>query len=305
MDKMKIRGKGCGRSMANKSNVFLFVTHSFSRETIDEFRKIRIAARGIGPCFILYHKKDGMPINHEILSLPHFIFTDKDISDLGDAPYFRKPINGKNGNTDLAIIKFFMENKYSHYWHIEYDVRFSGNWKDFFSYFSKAKEDFLACHIRRHNEERDWELWPMTAPSGKKAGTAKALRSFNPIYRISRRALNYIFRMYQKGWSGHNEALIPTLLYQGGFSLRDFGGSGKFVLAQDMNRFYTDSTTFHLYDGTMRCRPLHPFMFGVPKNKLIHPVKQLGMINLPKVFASFLFFKWKRTNKTRSGHSQH
>jgi hypothetical protein len=255
----------------NEQQVFLFLTHVYSKEIVKEFKKIKRATRALGPCFILYHQKTDAPIDRKILDLHPYIITESDLLKLSDAPYFAD--TRVSVKPDRSLIKFYSERKFSYYWLIEYDVRFSGNWKYFFRHFSKTKEDFLTSHIRRYQQEPEWLHW--TADHfDKKTELIKALRSFNPIFRISRPALDYIYKMYLDGWTGHYEALFPTLLFHGNFSIRDFGGTGEFVPPQDINQFYLGSTTCALLDGkTIRCYPSHLSLIGYPRNKLIHPVK--------------------------------
>ena len=238
----------------------------------------------MGECILLYQQKPGASIDRRFLSLPHCIMTDTDLIKLSAAPYFAdsqvclKP--------DRSLIKFAREHKFDYYWIIEYDVRFSGNWECFFRYFSESTDDFLTSHIRSYAQEPDWYFWQLDH-FDKKIDLGKALRSFNPIFRISAPALEYVYQMYLKGWTGIYEALIPTLLFQGNFILRDFGGTGDFVLPQDINRFYIDSSNCALSDGTMRYRPLHTSLAGCPENKLIHPVKpRQGSSRISEMFCS-------------------
>ena len=247
------------------------MTHIYSNEIYEEFKKIQRATGTLGECILLYQQKTGIPIDRRFLDFPHYILTDPDLTGLSDAPYFAD--SPECLKPDRALIKFSRDRKFSYYWLIEYDVRFSGDWEYFFRYFSGSAEDFLTSHIRSYAQEPDWFFWRVDH-FDEKTDLAKALRSFNPIFRISYPALEYVYRMYLKGWTGIYEATIPTLLFHGNFTLRDFGGTGDFVLPQDINRFYLDSSGCMLSDGkTMRYRPPHGSLSGYPENKLIHPVK--------------------------------
>ncbi len=256
----------------NKDQVFLFLTHVYSEEIHGEFKKLQRATRTMGECVLLYQQKSGSSVDRRISAIPHCIHADRDLINLSDAPYFAD--SPDCFKPDRSLIKFSREHKFKYYWVIEYDVRFSGDWERFFSYFSEGNEDFLTSHIRSYAQEPGWFFWGLEG-FDKKIEPAKALRSFNPIFRISCPALEYMQQMYLKGWTGIYEALIPTLLRQGNFTLRDFGGSGDFVLPQDINHFYLDSSGAELSDGTMRYRPPHNSSAGWPENKLIHPVKPL------------------------------
>ncbi len=255
----------------NRDQVFLFLTHIYSEEIYEEFRKLQRATRELGECILLYQQKPGIPVDSRFLALPHYILSDQDQTKFSDAPYFAD--SPECLKPDRALIKFSREHKFDYYWLIEYDVRFSGDWEYFFRYFSESAGDLLTSHIRTYAQEPDWLFWRLDH-FDEKTDLAKALRSFNPIFRISAPALDHVYRMYLKGWTGIYEALIPTLLFQGNFTLRDFGGTGDFVLPQDIGRFYLDSSDCKLLDGkTMRYRPFHTSLSGYPENKLIHPVK--------------------------------
>ena len=62
---------------------------------------------------------------------------------------------------------------------------------------------------------------------------------------------------------GHHEVLLPTLLYNEGFLLEDFGGEGTFVRPENKAKFYDDTS--------MRIAPVLP---DDRKNYLFHPVKE-------------------------------
>ncbi len=204
--------------------------------------------------------------------MPHYICTDATISKIGYPTY-----SSKNslipGSCHFLLIEFYRKHSYKYYWYIEYDVRFTGKWRDFFNYFNNCKEDLLTSHIRRYEEESEWKFRSSLSHPTEKIENSKLLRSFNPIYRISLSALKYIDDAYQKKWEGHCELTFPTFLYNGGFKIRDFGGNGQFVYPEDKNKFYIDHSSYKLFDGSMRYLNPHVWLLNKPKNKLFHPVK--------------------------------
>lgn len=98
------------------------------------------------------------------------------------------------------------------------------------------------------------------------------IRSFNPIYRISNKALEFLNKLLKgrKNW-GHLEVLIPTALNHWGFSILDFGGTGEFVLTQFEEKFYFMPTS--LANGTMRDKPHISKTELSVENRLYHPFK--------------------------------
>jgi hypothetical protein len=252
------------KNTGSDQEAFLFVTHVYSEDFIKEFKKIQNATRGLGSSYILYHAKDNEKVNQKILDLPHYICTESGISGIGYPTY--SPNNSLvPGSSHFLLIKFYRENLYKNYWFIEYDVRFTGKWKDLFDHFNNSEADLITSHIRRYEEQVNWPFWTSISHPMEKIETSKLVRSFNPIYRISLPALKYIDEKYQQQWRGHNEVSFATLLYNAGFKLRDFGGKDSFTDQKDINRFYTD--------GSMLFRPAHMWLFNKPRNKLFHPVK--------------------------------
>ena len=254
-----------------QNQVFLLLCHSVSAEVIGEYKKILRATESLGDAYLLYNmKKDEMP--PELNKYKHYTFSQNSLST------FKYPMLGHSfirGHEHFPLLQFFHDNsEIDYYWIIEYDVRFSGNWRKFFEFFSNINKDFISCHICSYNDEPFWGSWSLSHPE-KSIPNNNKLRSFNPIYRISKQALSFLHQAMQDGWCGHFEVLIPTLLYNNGFQIMDFGGVGRFVSPDMMNKFYTSSPPNKhglLIEGTMRFRPLF-FAYGGQKNKLYHPVK--------------------------------
>ncbi len=264
-----------------KRSAILFHTHIISNDILSEFRNISSESEGIADTYLLCDDKN-IDITKKVKKYRYFCFNKEGISDLNypivkdeqrkaEVP-FKKAF--QLSNYQLSILKFFLENRdYDYYWYIEYDVRYSGKWRDFFDYFNNDK-DLITSHIRSYEEEPKWQFWYLKHPNIS-TPDLKRIRSFNPVMRISNKALTYLHESFLDGWIGHLEVLIPTLLQNNGFELEDFGGSGKFCEKENINRNYIDSdnnTKGELDHGTMRYRP-HPIYLGLRKNKLYHPIK--------------------------------
>lgn len=94
--------------------------------------------------------------------------------------------------------------------------------------------------------------------------------------RLSNRAIGKLLELQRRGWRGHPEVLVPTLLMKNKMKVTDIGGEGEFVSAQHRNRFYIGkniTVSGGLSEGTMRHRPVHT-SWGAEPNKLYHPVKE-------------------------------
>jgi len=251
----------------------LVMCHALNSATLEEYRRIAKAVENIAtPRLLLHLKAQPAP---SWPNEPIFSFTDNDLAKLGHPRIGRGVIPG---NAHSPLLHFFKHHPgYAYYWVVEYDVRFSGEWRLFFESFLDNDADFLTCHIRRYKDEPRWCWWRWHRPE-KQIPLPDCLRSFNPIYRISRPALTHLHTCLNDGWCAHFELLMPTLLFHGGFQLADFGGTGEFVPPGCENKFYIDSPPDEyglLKSGTMRSGPplARP---GTEQNKLYHPVKCLS-----------------------------
>lgn len=168
------------------------------------------------------------------------------------------------GSNHFPLLKFYKENQgYDYYWLVEDDVRFSGEWKEFFDSFASCTSDFLSSVIETKAENPNWYWWSCLKTGNEAIAVDRLLRSFNPIYRLSSQALACIDDHLRKDWIGHHEVLLPTLLYNKGFLLEDFGGEGIFGRPENNAKFYDDTS--------MRIAPVLP---DDRKNYLFHPVKE-------------------------------
>ena len=262
--------------MDNKKPVFLFQSHILSRKTLGEFKKIRKAAEGMGDAWFLYHaRSEGTP--KPLRKCNAHIFTDESLNSLG-YPRIGTPLIP--GHAHFPLLQFRLAHpEYSNYWVIEYDVRYSGKWSAFFRFFSENSADFLTCNIRTQSEEPGWHWWKLEHPSAS-IPLASRLRSFNTIYRLSPRAIDFLHQSHLNGWRGHHEVFIPTLLFQNGFSVTEIGGNGSFTPIENHDRFYPgthNDRAGRIGSGTMRYRPAF-WKTGRRKDSLYHPVKPLSFV---------------------------
>src|SRR6185437_10138013 len=126
----------------------------------------------------------------DLSGLSPYVFTDETLVSLNYTPIYNVLVPG---STHFPILQYFREfPDYRYYWVIEDDVRFTGDWGDFFSYFNRQDHDLITSHIRRFDDEPDWPWWHTLSHNGEKVPQTDLLRSFNPVYRISGRALRFI-----------------------------------------------------------------------------------------------------------------
>ena len=285
----------------SSKNVILFVTHLLSNDIMEEFEKITNEAEGIEDVF-LYFDDQGKDIPDQIKKYRYRCYNFKEILELKyplneDKQRISEVPNQKayqHVKYQLSVLNFFLENQeYDYYWYIEYDVRYTGNWGSFFNNFDNDS-DLTASYVRTYQQQPNWPFWHLSHPT-LTLPESKRISSFHPVMRISKKALMDLHNSLKDGWIGYLEMLIPTLLYEHGFKLEDFGGSGKFTNEQNINKNYIGSPeniNGTLDYGTMRYRP-HIICLGLKKNMLYHPVKSV------KSRLTYYFLRTKRILKKK------
>ena len=253
--------------------VFLYLTQKTTSSLIEPFRKLTLESQEFGDVYLLYHHKLNY-VPEIIKNEKHFMFTNEV---LYEHNYFPIGFSLVPGNNHFPLLKFYLEYPdFDYYWCIEDDVRFSGDWRSLFSCFSEVSADFISSHIQRASLVPNWPMWDTLANPYKIIPFEDRIRSFNPIYRISNEALEFVINALQSKWCGHHEVLLPTLIYQADLQIMDFGGKGEFVAPGYESKFYTEESDdpYSVLEGTLRWRPSF-IKAGDLSNKIYHPIKDL------------------------------
>jgi Protein of unknown function (DUF3405) len=189
-------------------------------------------------------------------------FTLLSFQQLGALPYPCKVPEGHwsnegGGNDDLPILWFFRQNDhYDHYWCIEYDVRYTGDWRILFDDLATSKADLLATTINDREEFPQWEWWRTLAWTKGEIARQHHARAFQPFCRLSNRALKAIDAAYRDGVGGHYEVTWPTICRMNNLTLEDIGGNGPYTPPERVNKHYiNDPSHWSLYPGTFLFRP--------------------------------------------------
>jgi len=202
-----------------------------------------------------------------------FLFTIQTISD----KFYMKSCNDSGtiycGNTTFPVLEFINEHpQYDYYWRIEYDVWFQGNWTDLFDYFHNNSADLLTTTLFRYSFRPNWAWWH-TLKTPLHVWKVDRIRGFLPVARLSKKACQLLYKKYRRQWKGHDEVVVPSLLYHYGMSIEDIGGDGEFAKSENKNRFYLNSPENDgLAPGTMVCPPCEPVM-PMLSGKLYHAIK--------------------------------
>lgn len=259
----------------------LIVTNHLSKDVTKRCHELKKAAAGSGDVFILYHTKDTESTS-ELEGIKIETFTNEILSNLQYKPIRQTLLPGSN---HFPVLKFFLNHPgYAYYWCIEDDVAFSGKWSTFLDQVSPDLDyDFITSHIRRYIDLRKWAWWKTLTFNEMKMNKEEMINSFNPIYRISNKALTYIDECLKGGYSGHHEVLLPTLLKKEGFKIADLASKDNHVTP--VLSFCTLST--------MRWKPV----FLVPpniKNKLYHPAKSKVTLRHIMVYVKRTIYNQKK-----------
>ena len=241
-----------------RSQAILYLSSKSNAWSITAYTALRKVASA--DVFFAYHLRENeLPDNLQGLEV--FPFTDSILHDLGYTPIEDSLLPGSN---HFPLLKFYREHPgYDYYWLIEDDVRFSGEWNLFFDAFTVSDADFVSACITAYRDEPEWYWWPTLETGEEDIKEREWLRSFNPVYRLSNKAMRCLDEHLLAGWKGHHECLIPTLLNHAGLKIEDIGGKGEYVREGNKDRFY-DEESYGL-------RPVLP---QTREGRLFHPVKE-------------------------------
>lgn len=248
----------------------IIVCHRVTDSLIRKYRTIHDSFNMDGDVFLVCHDDN----NKNDFVIPNDInYLRVSMSDLVELK-FHAIADGLLPGSNHFILMWFARQypEYSYYWNIEYDVDYTGDWRKLFKAFRLSKSDFLSCHIRHFHDEPGWYWWKVFYSGDTHISLANRIASFNPIYRLSKRAARLLDSKFSEGWGGHHEVAIPTILNYYGYILEDIGGSGEYVSQHNTNKFYCQQTPPPY--GTMRHKPEFGLNEISAENQyLYHPVK--------------------------------
>jgi len=259
-----------------RKHVVLLSSHVFNDYVLSNYKKLQQAVEDDMDLFLLIESGENrFTIPENIRFFPFSIDT---LNDLNYKPLAETIVPGSN---HFQLFQFYKANPYyDYYWNIEYDVYFNGDWQIFFDSYKSVESDFFSSHLARYAQAPDWMWWDSLQLKTIDIQKEQYIKSFNPIYRISNRAMKFLDEFLSDGNVGHHEVLLPTVLNCAGFQIRDWGGAGEFVLPGFDNASYLTNPDVHYlyYNGsTMRFRPeftREEIECQSADNKLYHPVKK-------------------------------
>lgn len=251
---------------------FLLASHKLDDYIIEQYNKLRKATEGIGDLYLLIENGISEHIPQDVL---FYSFTVDTLNELGYEPIAETIVPGSN---HFQVLQFYKEHpEYNYYWNIEYDVYFNGDWRYLFGGYEFVDSDFISSHIAHYHDLPSWMWWSSMQLKTLSIPLTDFIRSFNPIYRISNMALKRLDAVLKQHNAGHHEVFIPTVLYNSGFSITDFGSSKCFSIPHVNKIFYSHGVDDNDINCSMRFRPVFD-RIDIEKNGmdnlLYHPIKR-------------------------------
>jgi hypothetical protein len=221
--------------MNNGREAILFATHKINEFILSQYCTLKKSTTEQNDLFLLLEDDERikMRLPGDVQS---YTFSVDTLNELQYEPIAETIIPGSN---HFSVLQFYRDfPNYDYYWNIEYDVYFHGEWNAFFNAFENVDADFISSHIEYFRQRPLWSWWRSLHLKTLSIPQSEYIKSFNPIYRVSNKALSYLHQVLYDKNSGHHEALISTVLHNAGFSLFDCGGLGYFTPIEFKNRLY-------------------------------------------------------------------
>jgi hypothetical protein len=263
----------------------VFVTHVEGERIHRHYIRLQSETAGLLPAYLCVPHTTQLRTG--TTSLPaHFRVTDAGMMAALPVRFEDMQTRGNGllpGFVDLIHMAVMLDpelDRYGYIWIVEYDVDFSGSWERFFSHAMTSRADFLATTIFPRSQTTDFIHWSWFKVPGF-CPHKWHFRSFNPIFRFSRRMIEFYRATVEDGaWGGHTESLYPTIAAYRGLRMEDLGGSGPFFPKHAGPSHYVNTPRGDLAPGTFVYRPVeHDSYFHEDptafrhRDHLYHPVK--------------------------------
>ena len=145
---------------AAKADVIVFLAHVFDEEIERRFFKLKQECSEL--CDVVVLAEQGSTIPPNIAPFTRFF-------DFSALKQMAKSVISSGivpGNCHLRSIDYYRRfPHYRHYWFVEYDVVYTGNWGHLISSLADDPSDLLASHVRTLADEPDW-YWRKSFSTG-------------------------------------------------------------------------------------------------------------------------------------------
>lgn len=238
----------------------IYKAHICSDTLKQEYEKLRNDCKSSEHYFESYLLFDQTSNSVDGYSFENFeLFTTADISNLS---YKFKSLMY---NWDYPILYFYRKYPdFNFYWVIDYDVRFTGNWNEFLSYYVELEDyDLITSYVANYNPDKVWAHW---GRANIEFPIEEMRKVFYSVARFSNKALRILDSSYSSKMFGFCEYIGPSILAKNNCKIGDFSGSGKYKIP-GKPRSFCNSKTF-------RYRPDFAEV-GAEPDMLYHPIKKL------------------------------
>ncbi|MEQ1770735.1 MAG: hypothetical protein ABL879_12940, partial [Devosia sp.] len=140
----------------------VFLTHVWSPAVAAHFRRLRAEAADVVDVFLAFQAPDA---NNVPADAPVDILVTPDKWQALQPQRYAECV-ASGGSiymfADLVLMAALNDpvlDAYEHRWFVEYDVDFSGNWRDFFEQAVAYEGDMLAVHICMKSQLPDFDHW--------------------------------------------------------------------------------------------------------------------------------------------------
>jgi hypothetical protein len=265
--------------MPRHDTCIVFLSHFWDESVGRRFERLRRESAEHADCFLVLQDDDAQAVERWKAHLASigaadclFTFNSVELPKRLGIPYFGS--QRVMTNTHFPMLLFAREHPgYAYHWQVEGDVEYRGNWGEFLAAYQPSDAALLAAHFHRWHDWPDWFWWPsLTAPADHTLAVESMYKAFLAVMRISRPALDAVERALRKGWMGHFEAVIPSVLLLEGFALEDLNVRKTAYIG-----WYQDPIPLLPLQSTVRCRPhvtMQEFASRGQGPLLFHPIKE-------------------------------
>lgn len=205
-----------------------FKSHIINRYIIAEYKRIERDCRKFADVWFLYHTEEEVVLPAGLADKAFII---------NSAKVLKQGYKFTNfwWDSGYPSLLFFLEHQnYDYYWCIEYDVRYTGCWREFFSAYDDCPSDFLASYLvtkdqtppgewQRYPSEWQWR-WKSISPDYSEDCKLACLFA---VVRFSRRALQKLDEHTRRGAYGFCEAITPSIVSLSNLSVSDLNDSAR------------------------------------------------------------------------------
>jgi hypothetical protein len=231
------------------STAFLFQTHKADKLIRTLIERLVEQAAGVCDIYLLVDREtfnehfpsvlsDGLDVG--VLSYDTFeLFEEAFEYNRDNAPWLSKR-RAFYRTEYLPFVRFFEQLPgYQSFWRCEYDVYYSGDWKDFINNFIDTRADLLTTSLVDFYKSPHWShFW-------RYKGTLKVqelIRSHNALFRLTKSGAD-VLREHIFNERGHYEVILPTVINKlGGLPIEDIGGHGSYVFPDNKGKYYANNT---------------------------------------------------------------